>query len=163
MHTTHTHHKKHCYTCISPPNIEFTVTFTTLANHIINCHHCCYVFCCVFGSCYCIRSAVVQKSEAHTCCVGMSGIWAFTQHIWASPQKFCTTVLQTWWCDWNMHQNNVQFIPGMAQLCYLPMQPTHGYRKSCLRTKFTLHPKMISTLHMVNTTWSWIYGHTHMH
>lgn len=43
MHTTHTHHKKQCYTCISPPDIESTVTFTTLANHIINCHHCCYL------------------------------------------------------------------------------------------------------------------------
>lgn len=41
--------------------------------------------CCIFGSCYSIQSALAQKGKAHTCCVGMLGIWAFIQHTCASP------------------------------------------------------------------------------
>lgn len=117
------------------------------------------LFCCIFGSWHCIQSAIVQKSEAHMLCrhVSYLGIYAVYMNLalnrssalwyfkFGDATEICTRTMSNLYLGW-------------PQLCYLPMQPTHGYRKSCRPSKFTLHPKMLSILHTVNTTWSWIYG-----
>ena len=101
------------------------------------------------------------KGQTHTCCVGMLGIWAFIQHTWASP---LTEVL--FYSTSKLVHDAIEICTGTLFNLYLECMatimlpaPTHGYRKPCRPTKFTLHPQDVqysthSQYYMMMNLWT---------
>ena len=117
-------------------DIDSTVTFTTLANHyhIINCHHSYLVVYLDRVTAFKVpQHKRIQLIHAVQACQVYLGIYTAymslalnrSSPLWyfkfGNSIEICTRTMSNLYLGW-----------PQSVLCYLPMQPTHGYRKSCL-------------------------------
>jgi len=78
------------------------------------------LLCCTFPLHYHVRSTVTHNWGSYVLCKCVKYSWVYTASMSPTRNEVLLYSTQTWWCNWNVQQNNVQFLPGTATHVAVP-------------------------------------------